>query len=60
MNRATEGLPIFEAPPVVEVVLSVAFDPISALTNTRMVEAWTEVFRDYFPSIEEKPPYAHR
>lgn len=57
MPRAPEQLPEFDAPPVVEVALAVAFEPLELLSNVKLVEVWFEIFRDRFPNAEEKPPY---
>lgn len=48
-------LPDFAAPPVVEVSLSVQFDPLPNLRATQMGFLWSQ-FRDRFPKTEEHPP----
>lgn len=47
----------FEDPPVVEVALSVAFQPIPRLGLVNLVEAWQEEFRTRYPRIEEQAPF---
>jgi len=51
----TKELPDFENPPVVEVALSVQFDPLIALRTPQIGVLWQQ-FRDRFPRIEEHPP----
>lgn len=48
-------LPEFDRPPVVEVALSVQFDPIADLRTPQIGVLWQE-FRDRFPKTEEHPP----
>ena len=48
-------LPEFDNPPVVEVALSVQFDPIANLRTPQIGMLWQE-FRDRFPKTEEHPP----
>ena len=50
-------LPEFDAPPVVEVVLGVAFEPSYALSNIELVELWRDLFKAQFPYAAERPPY---
>lgn len=50
-------LPEFDTPPVVEVVLGVAFEPSYALSNIELVELWRDLFKDDFPYVAERPPY---
>lgn len=62
MTRATAPgeigtLPDFEAPPVVEVVLSVGFQPLDRLGVITQAELWRTKFRDSLPKVEEQPPY---
>lgn len=57
MTRDSAQLPEFDAPPVIEVVLAVTFEPLPGLTNVRLVETWVEVFRSRFPRVEERPAY---
>ncbi len=57
MIRGSDQLPAFDAPPVIEVVLAVAFEPLPGLSNVRLVETWVELFRSRFPSAEERPAY---
>jgi uncharacterized protein (TIGR04255 family) len=52
-------LPSFRDPPVVEVVLGVAFDPsLAALRTVDIYDFYQSRHRAHFPDIEEKPPYA--
>jgi len=48
-------LPDFADPPVVEVALSVQFEPLTALRTPQIGLLWTK-FRDRFPKIEEHAP----
>lgn len=48
-------LPNFENPPVVEVVLSVQFEPLSGLRTAQIGLLWSR-FRGGFPKVEERPP----
>lgn len=48
-------LPDFDAPPVVEVSLSVQFDPLPNLRATQIGLLWNQ-FRDRFPKTEEHGP----
>lgn len=49
--------PSFEAPPVVEVVLSVGFQPIAPLRWFHMARLWDEQFKVRFPRVEEQARY---
>ena len=49
------SLPDFADPPVVEVALSVQFEPLTALRTPVMGLLWSE-FRDRFPTLEEHTP----
>jgi len=46
----------FASPPVTEVVLSVALQPL-ALGVTDLVDLWRRYFQKTFPSVEEQPPF---
>ena len=48
-------LPNFGDPPVVEVVLSVQFEPLEGLRVAHLGLLWNE-FRERFPKTEERPP----
>jgi uncharacterized protein (TIGR04255 family) len=48
-------LPDYGNPPVVEVVLSVQFDPLPALGLVQLGCLWKE-FKERFPKTEEHPP----
>jgi uncharacterized protein (TIGR04255 family) len=50
-------LPDFDAPPVVETVLSVHFRPIGRLTGARIGQFWQRHLVDELPDAEERPPY---
>lgn len=52
-----EHLPDFDAPPVVEVLLSVQFPTPPAYQHVYAAEVWG-LFRDRFPQIAEQPPLA--
>jgi uncharacterized protein (TIGR04255 family) len=49
------SLPSFERPPVIEVVASVQFEPLSAAGLVHFGLLW-EHFRKAFPKTEQKPP----
>ena len=53
-QRAAD-LPNFENPPVVEVVLSIQFDPIVHLQTVQIGLLWAK-FRREFPKVEERGP----
>jgi uncharacterized protein (TIGR04255 family) len=55
MSASRAPLPDFTAPPVVEVVLGVQFDPLTALRAAHVGLLWEE-FRPRFPRVEDKPP----
>lgn len=57
MTGTFPPLPEFDAPPVVEVVLGVAFEPAYQLTNVDLVQAWNSLYKPDFPHAAEKPPY---
>jgi len=54
---STEGLPDFEAPPVVETVLAVRFRDVPGLDAPRLVKFWDDCLSTDLPVIEERPPY---
>ena len=58
MTAAPEALPEFDAPPVVEVVLAVGFEPAYRLSNIDLMEAWCNLFKQRFPVATEQPHYA--
>lgn len=53
-NRPS-GLPDFVRPPLVEVALSLQFEPLSRLTTAHVGLLWAK-YRGQFPRIEEHPP----
>jgi len=55
MGGRPPGLPDFERPPVVEVVLSVQFEGLETLRTAHLGLLWAE-FRDRFPKTEEQGP----
>lgn len=55
MEQTKSPLPSFENPPVVEVALSVQFDPIDALQVPQMGLLWTG-FRDALPKSQTQSP----
>ena len=57
MVRTRPPLPDFENPPVIEVVLSVQFEPIDGFRQVHLGLLWAE-FRDKYPHVEEHPPLA--
>ena len=54
---STEGLPDFEAPPVVETVLAVRYRDGPGLDAPRLVKFWDDYLSADLPTIEERPPY---
>ena len=44
MAAAPEALPEFDAPPVVEVILAVGFEPVYWLSNIALMKAWHDLF----------------
>lgn len=57
MSETQHRLPDFANPPVIEVALSVQFEPLSVLRTPHFGLLWSE-FRREFPRIEEHPPRA--
>ena len=57
MTATFMRLPDFDHPPVVEVVLGVAFEPSFELSNVALVELWRDLFKTSFPHSTERPPY---
>jgi len=55
MSETRPRLPDFSNPPVIEVALSVQFEPLSALRIPHFGLLWSE-FRGEFPRTEEHPP----
>jgi uncharacterized protein (TIGR04255 family) len=58
MSETLSPLPDFADPPVIEVALSVQFEPLSALHVPHFGLLWSD-FRAEFPKIEEHPPRPH-
>ncbi len=54
---SAEGLPDFEAPPVVETVLAVRFRDVPGLDAPRLVKFWDDYLSTDLPMIEERSPY---
>lgn len=54
---SAEGLPDFEAPPVVETVLAVRYRDVPGLDAPRLVKFWDDYLSADLPVIEERPPY---
>ncbi len=50
------GLPDFRKPPLVEVALSVQFEPLPGLTTAHVGLLWQSNYRQQLPLIEEHPP----
>ena len=55
MRTQEARLPEFNKPPVVEVALSIQFDPVEGLGAPQLGLLWSE-FRADFPRTEEQPP----
>ena len=58
MTVAPEILPEFDAPPVVEVILAVGFEPAYRLSNIDLMEVWHDLFKQRFPVAAEQPHYS--
>jgi uncharacterized protein (TIGR04255 family) len=48
-------LPEFNRPPVIEVVLSLQFEPLAKMQVQHLGFLWS-IFKDQFPKVETKPP----
>jgi uncharacterized protein (TIGR04255 family) len=48
----------FASPPVVEVVVGVAFDGFSGDTGALLASFWKERLRHHFPLLQQQPPYS--
>lgn len=57
MSSSTLPMPCFDAPPVVETVMGVHFQPLPAFHVAARSLFWSTL-RDEFPDVEEKPPVA--
>src|SRR5438552_7213327 len=54
---ASERRPDFLEPPVIEVALSVAFQPVAGLGTVQLVSAWQQKFQQSYPNVEEQAPF---
>jgi uncharacterized protein (TIGR04255 family) len=52
------GLPDFDDPPVSEVLLDAALDPLPLVRNAHLGLFWAEHLRDEYPLLQEQPPLA--
>jgi uncharacterized protein (TIGR04255 family) len=57
MSNFATPRPEYDSPPVIEVVLSVQFEPLRDLKGVQLGLLWSK-FREEFPRIEEHPPIA--
>jgi uncharacterized protein (TIGR04255 family) len=57
MTAADQAIVTYEAPPVTEVVVAIAFRPLSALTVAHLGVFWRDHLEDQFPTVMERPPY---
>src|SRR6266566_1973662 len=55
MSEAKAGLPEYESPPVIEVVLSVQFESMDDMHAPQLGLLWSQ-FRKDFPRVEQHPP----
>ncbi len=55
MTASSQQLPAFKTPPLVEVALSIQFEPLSRLDNAQIARLWITRFFDRFPEAQEKP-----
>lgn len=58
MNSESKNLPSFKNPPLLEVALSVQFDPIQSLQATQLGVLWSSEYREKYPHTEQHPPIA--
>ena len=58
MRQTPPALPDFDAPPVIEVVLSVQFERLADLRIPHLGLLWTK-FSDAFPHFEDRAPLSH-
>ena len=49
-------LPKYEKPPVVETVLGLQFNPLSAFTNAHLGAFWQSLGVEAWPTVTDKPP----
>lgn len=56
-GKSVAGGPDFLAPPVVEVVVSVGFNPLPRLRTIALGQLWDSKFKASFPRVEEQPPF---
>lgn len=52
----SQDYPKYHHPPVAEVVMSVQFDPLTALAPVHLGRWWTDERRARYPVMEERPP----
>ena len=57
MTNPTHGLPDFENPPLVEVAISIQFDPLPDLQVPQIGLLWS-IFRERFPKTEQHSPFS--
>jgi hypothetical protein len=50
------GLPDFDAPPIAEVLLDAALDPLPLVRNAHIGLFWAEHLRSRYPVVQEQPP----
>lgn len=53
-----DNLPSFKNPPLIEVALSVQFDPITKLQSVQIGLLWSSKYRDKYPRTEQHPNIA--
>ncbi len=54
-KESSPTLPDYKKPPVVEVAISIQFDPLKELNVPRLGALWME-FKDDFPETQDQPP----
>lgn len=57
-QAASESIVSFARPPVVEVVVGVAFDGLGTDAGALLAAFWKEHLRQQFPSLQQQPPYS--
>jgi uncharacterized protein (TIGR04255 family) len=59
MSESTSTLLDPGRPPLIEVAMTVQFEPLEAFKSPQIGLLWGEAFRSEFPKVEEQPPIEH-
>jgi uncharacterized protein (TIGR04255 family) len=54
----SDSIVSFTSPPVVEVVVGVAYDGLTGEAGTLLAALWKERLRSQFPTLQQQPPYS--